>query len=92
MTQEIVQIGGEPTGGRPEGEYEKSADEDLFHEASVCNLSEDEEESCHHEKIGDDDPGDATGVGIEVGGDCREGNVHNRTVKSVHNYPQRERP
>ena len=91
-SKEIIQIRRETTGCRSKSEYDKSADKDLFHEAPVCDLSEDEEESCHHEKIGDDDPGDGARGSIEVGSDRRKSDVHNRTVKSVHNDAKRECP
>lgn len=50
----------------------------------VGKFSENEEKSCHHQKIGDDNPGDGPGIGAEVGGNDRQDDVDDGSVKAVH--------
>ena len=56
---------------------------------AVSKFSKHQQKPCHHQQVGDDNPGDGSGVGTEVCGNDRQNHIDDGSVKAVHDDTDR---
>ena len=79
-----------PQAAEPSVKMTNPSKEQFFCIPPAREFPEDDEESCHHEQVRDDDPADRPCVGVEVRSHRGERHVHDGTVDPVHDDPERD--
>ncbi len=84
--QQHLQPRGKAAGERAEREHHEPDGEDSLQRPAVGNLAKDEDQARQDHQIDGHYPGGGPGISAEVFANDWEGNIHYRTVQSIHEH------